>query len=159
MLRPVFFAGILFAGLSSAIPLALGQEHCKPLLAVSMPTVLPCAANIAGGFLSEELSPPKAIEQARQVLWDHFARGAPSFLNLRLASREGAETRIVYVLEKPANSESLVIRWAMQRQVIDVRRQTAKWGPVENFRATTVTRNETTGVLTFRNGFELTGEL
>jgi len=159
MFRPVFFVGVLFAALSSAIPLAFAQEHCKPLVAVSISSDLPCAANIVGGFLSKEMDPQKAIEQARRVLWDHFVRRSPSFLNLQVASREGAETRIVYVLEKPANSESIVIRWAMQRLVIDIRKRTSNWEPVQNFRATTVTRDETTGVLTFKNGSDVTGDL
>ena len=159
MFWPVFFVGVLFAALNSAIPLAFAQEHCRPIVAVSISTDLPCAGNIVGGFSSEDMDPQKAIEQARQVLWDHFLRRAPSFLNLQVVSREGAETRIVYVLDKPANSESPVIRWAMQRLVIDIRKRTSKWDPVENFRATTVTRDETTGVLTFKNGSEVTGHL
>jgi hypothetical protein len=159
MFRLIFFVGVLFAGLSSTLTLAFAQERCKPLLPVDLPGTLPCAANIIGGNGPEEMNPPKAIEQAREVLWDHFIRRVPSFLNLEVASKEGARTRVVYVLEQTSSNESLVLRRVLQREMIDVMGQTAQWGPVESFRATTVIRDETTGALTFKNGADVIAHL
>jgi len=134
------------------LPLAFSQERCKPLLPISLPSDLPCAANIVGGNGLTQMNPPSAIEQAREVLWDHFRRRIPSFVNLEVASKEGAMTRVVYVLEQAPRQEHLVLRWSLQRQMIDGVEQRAKWCPVENFRATNVVRDATTGGLTFLDG-------
>lgn len=141
------------------LPSVYAQEHCKPLIPVAdLPGGLPCAANIIGGNESQEMNPLKAIEQAREVLWDRFTRQIPSFMNLEVASKEGARTRVVYVLERIPDSESLVLQWFLQRQVIDVAGKTSRWSPIENFRATTIIRDKT-GVLTFKNGADVVAHL
>ena len=156
---------IILLGLCSAAPCSYAQQHCKPLLPLNMVADLPCAANLVGGNTPGGMYPPEAIEQARRVLWDRFWQGTPGFLNLDLASKEGAETRIVYILERPADGSVPHIRWASQRQAIDFVHHkarwhhTARWEPVESFEATTMTRDQTTGRLTFRNGAEVVGEL
>jgi len=47
----------------------------------------------------------------------------------------------------------------LQRQVIDVALRTAKWDPIQDFRATTIIRDEKTGALTFKNGTKVIGHL
>ncbi len=154
------FARMAVAGsLLLFISIALAQERCKPLLPADVNETLPCAADIVGGNSRSGMYPPQAIEKARKMLWDRFTHRLPGFLNLQLASKEGELTRFVYVLERISNNENLVLRWAVQRQVMDLRRHTAVWSPIETFRATEVIRDKTTGILTFKTGAQVIGEL
>jgi hypothetical protein len=150
---------IVIGFFSFFLQLAFAQEYCKPLLPVDMPDNLPCAANIIGGNGPAAMNPPKAFERAREVIWDHFQSRVPSFVNLEVASREGALTRVVYVLGMTSDGKSFVVRWTLQRQVIDVVKQTANWDSIERFTATTVVRDAKTGVLTFLNGHSAVGHL
>lgn len=139
--------------------LVFAQKPCKPLLPVDLPPNVQCVANIIGANRPGEMSPPKAIERAREVLWDQFKRGEPGFLNLEVATKEGAPTRIVYIVEQSSDNRSIALRWVLQRYLIDIYRHKSKWEPAEQFRATTVIRDEATGQLTFKNGTDIVGQL
>lgn len=138
---------------------AFAQEQCRPLLEADKLADVPCAGSFISGNGPQDMRPPKAVQQARGVLWEHFVDGKPGFVNLEVATKEGLRTRIVYILERPKGDGSLLLRWIEQNQTPHKEGAIESWTPIRNFKAKTIIRHNATGVLKFKDGGAVVGSL